>query len=145
MQKRKLNVELVPESCWGLSLAKILPKKLWEIIRKDAISRSNGVCSICGTKPKTLHAHERWIYDEKNAVQKLEDVIAVCPLCHSAIHINRTYLAGNYERAEDHYQKVNGVSYAEMKEDFKKANEENLKRNSIENWTQNFDWLRRFD
>lgn len=145
MNNRKLKIELVPESLWGFSLAKALPKKLWDIIRKDAISRSDGVCCICGAKSKILHGHETWSYNEQTKVQKLENVIAVCPLCHSAIHLNRSYVVGDFKRAEDQYMKVNGVSYAQMKQDLKQANEDNLRRSQIYDWTQNFDWLRRFD
>lgn len=145
MKKRKLEFELVPSGCWGLSLAKIFPKKLWNVIRKYAIEKSQNKCSICGANSKVLHAHERWSYNLEKGVQKLEDVIAVCPLCHSAIHINRTFLTGNLFKAEEQYMKVNGVSYAQMKQDLKQANELNEKRSQASFISQDFTWLRKFD
>ena len=99
---------------------------------------------ICGKKTDALDAHEKWSYDEEKGVQKLEDVIAVCKDCHNAIHICRTQAVGNAERAEDHYMKVNGCSYAEMRADMGKANEINERRNKVNEWKQDLTWLKRF-
>ena len=106
---RKLNFELVPAGCWKSNLRAVLSKKQWDYIKKDAKIRSGGKCSICGKKTKFLDAHEVWSYDIKKGVQKLDDVISVCKDCHSAIHIGRTSLVGNLERAENHYLKVRDI------------------------------------
>ena len=86
--------------------------------------RANYKCAICGRPVKRLEAHEQWSYDEEKGVQKLENIIAVCHDCHSVIHIGRTQLVGDIERAEKHYMKVNGVSYVEYIKDLGKANED---------------------
>ena len=104
---KKINIELVPDSCWYSNLRSALEPKMWEIIKKDAKSRANGRCSICGKKTTRLEAHEKWSYDEEKGVQKLEDVISICHDCHSAIHMERTQLFGDIIRAEEHYMKVN--------------------------------------
>ena len=65
----KLNFELVPDGCWYSNLRSELPKKLWDIVRKDAYARANGNCMICGRPAKRLEAHEKWSYDEKTATQ----------------------------------------------------------------------------
>ena len=142
--KYKLNFELVPDSCWYSNLRTLLSKKQWDFIRKDAIARSNGVCAICGAKVKRLEGHEQWEYDEKNGIQKLVNVIAVCHDCHSVIHIGRTQLVGDIERAEKHFQKVNNCSYADYRKALGQANEDHQRRNQVSQWNLDLTWLQRF-
>lgn len=141
----KLNFELVPDGCWYSNLRSILSKSDWEIIKSAVRKKAEGKCSICGVKSKVLHAHEVWSYDEKNAVQKLEKVIAVCPDCHSVIHIGFTQLKGDEKRAEEHFMKVNGCSYAEYRQALGKANEEHKRRNKVSEWTLDLSWLKDFE
>lgn len=141
---RKLNFELVPDGCWYSNLRSLLSKKQWDFLRSDAKERSGGKCAVCGRKTNRLEAHERWSYDKQNAVQKLEDVVAVCKDCHSVIHIGRTQLLGDEQRAEKHYMKVNNCSYAEYREALGKANEEHRKLNEISEWKLDLTWLKRF-
>lgn len=141
---KKLNFELVPDSCWCSNLRTILSKKQWDYIRKDAIERAGKKCSICGKQTSRLEAHEQWIYDEEKCVQKLSNVIAVCKDCHSAIHIGRTSLVGDVESAENHYMKINDCSYAEMRKDLGQANIEHQRRNKKSDWKLDLSWLERF-
>lgn len=89
---------------------------------------------ICGAPVRRLEAHERWSYDEANAVQKLEDVVAVCHACHEVIHIGRTQLDGREREASEHFMKVNGCSYAEYKRALGEANADHRRRNAIPEW-----------
>ena len=95
MDKKILKIELVPDGCWYSNLRTLLTKEQWEYLKADAKRRAGGKCSICGGKTAYPDAHERWSYDEKKGVQKLEDIVAVCKDCHSVIHIGRTYLKGD--------------------------------------------------
>ena len=140
----KLNFELVPDGCWYSNLRSILSKKQWDFLKSYAKEKSDGRCAICGKKTNSLHAHERWSYDEKNAVQKLEDIIAVCPDCHSVIHIGRTQLKGDAERAENHFMKVNNCSYAEFRKAMGEANEVHTRRNKIPEWKLDLSFLKQF-
>ena len=143
MKSYKLTFECVPEACWRDSLAQRLPRELWDKIRKDAYARAGHRCSICGAKGR-LEAHEKWSYDEKKGIQKLEDIIAVCKDCHSAIHIGYTSIKGNLEKAENHYMKVNGVSYAIMKNDLSIANQKHKKLNEVSEWKLDLSFLKRY-
>ena len=143
-KERKLKFELVPDGCWYYNLRSILSKEQWNFVKEDAKERAGGKCMICGKKSSRLEAHEVWSYNEKNAVQKLEDVISVCPDCHSSIHIGRTQLKGNAEKAEDHYMKVNGISYSEMRADMGKANEQHRSLNEVSDWKLDLTWLKRY-
>lgn len=86
----KLNFELVPESCWYSNLRTALPPEVWDTIRKKAYARANGRCMICSEPTRRLEAHEQWEYDDKNKIQSLSNIIAVCKSCHEVIHIGRT-------------------------------------------------------
>ena len=141
---RKLQFELVPDSCWYSNLRSILSKKQWDYLRKEAYDRAQGRCMICGRSAKRLEAHEKWSYDEKNKVQKLEDIIAVCHDCHSVIHIGRTSLVGNMERAEKHYMKVNACSYTDFLKDLGIANTQHQRRNEIDAWKLDLSYLERY-
>lgn len=140
----KLNFELVPDGCWYSNLRSELPKKLWDIVRKDAYARANGKCMICGRPAKRLEAHEKWSYNEKTATQKLEDVIAVCHTCHSVIHIGRTQLLGEEDKAIAQFMRVNKCSYADYIKALGEANARHRKLNEIPEWKLDITWLKRF-
>ena len=140
----KLNFEFVPDGCWYSNLRSLLSKHDWDLLKADAKSRANGKCMICGAKTNRLDAHERWSYDKKKCVQKLEDIVAVCKDCHSVIHINHTYLKGDGERAENHFIKVNECSYAEFRRAMGEANELHKQLNEVAEWVLDLTYLRRY-
>lgn len=140
----KLNFELVPDSCWYSNLRSILSPAQWNAVRKEAYARADGRCAVCGTPTRRLEAHERWEYDEKNAVQKLADVIAVCHKCHSVMHIGRTQLMGGEEEASAHFMKVNGCTYAEYRKALGEANEAHRRRNLVPEWKLDLSYLKKF-
>lgn len=140
----KLMIELVPDGCWYSNLRTILSKKQWDFLKADAKCRANGKCMICGKKTDKLDAHEKWSYDRENRMQKLEDILAVCKDCHSVIHMERTQLMGDAERAEDHFMKVNNCSYVEMRKAMGIANEEHQKNNQVSEWLLDLSYLKRF-
>lgn len=141
--KRKLNFELIPDACWGVNIHALFSKKVWDYVRHNALERAGNTCEICGKKTSKLDCHEIWSYDEKKGIQKLENVVCVCRDCHNTMHIGRTQLLGNSEKAEDHYMKVNNVSYVEMKQDLKKANEEHKRRNLVSVWKLDLTYLKK--
>lgn len=140
----KLNFELVPDSCWYSNLRTILSKKQWDFLKADAKERADGKCMICGRITEKLEAHEKWSYDENACVQKLEDIIAVCKDCHCVIHIGRTQLKGDEERAEKHFMKVNECSYAEYRKALGEANVVHRRRNEVSEWKLDLSYLKRF-
>ena len=140
----KLNFELVPDGCWYSNLRSILSKKQWDFIRHDAYARAEGKCMICGRKTDRLDAHERWSYDLENAVQKLEEVVAVCKSCHAVIHIGLTQLRGGEENAEKHFMRVNKCTYADYRKALGEANEIHQKLNQIPEWKLDLTYLKRY-
>jgi len=140
----KLEFELVPDGCWYSNLRSVLSVRQWDAVRKDAYRRAGGKCMICGAACSRLEAHERWSYDETLAIQKLEDVIAVCPACHAVIHIGRTQLKGDEKAACEHFMRVNGVGYAEYRKALGEANIVHARRNRVPEWALDISWLKRF-
>ena len=143
-KKLKLNFEILPSGAFYSNLRTVLSKKAWDFIRKDAYSRFNNKCSICASKPKILDAHEVWHFDLETKTQTLVDVIPVCHLCHSVIHISRTQLVGNEDMAIAHFKKVNGVDFSAYTSALKQANLKNVQLDKVDSWILNLDWLKRF-
>lgn len=140
----KLNFELVPDSCWYSNLRSILKPKDWDFIRRDAYARAEGKCMICGRKVKRLEAHEKWSYNMEAQTQKLEEVIAVCHACHSVIHIGRTQLIGEEERAIKHFCYVNKCSYSQYIKALGEANILHQERNKVGEWKLDLTYLQRY-
>ena len=140
----KLNFEMVPDSCWYSNLRSMLKPKDWDMVRKSTYSEANGKCMICGRPSKRLEAHEQWSYDLETETQKLERVIAVCHDCHSVIHIGRTQLMGDEDRAIAHFCKVNGCSYADYRKALGEANELHRRRNQVNEWKLDLSYLKKF-
>ena len=141
-KKYKLNFETVPEECWYSNLRSVLKPAEWDKVRKDAYARAGGKCCVCGRKNTRLEAHEKWSYDDKKALQKLEDVVALCHACHEVVHINRTQLMGRGMDAMEHFQRVNHCSQMEFHEALQQSNEEYLRRNRVEGWVTDITWLK---
>jgi len=130
----KLNFELIPDGCWYSNLRTLLKPFQWDILRKDAYSRAGGKCMICSAKVRRLEAHERWSFNSETKVQKLEEIIAICHSCHSVIHIGRTQLLGDEEKAINHYQKVNNCNYATYRKNLGEANLLHKELNKVDEW-----------
>lgn len=139
-KKYKLEFDLVPEECWGYSLYHLLPPADWDKVRKDAYRRAGYKCRICGAKGR-LEAHEKWSYDDAKALQKLEDVVALCHSCHEVKHVARAQLTGRGMDVMEHFMRVNQCSQMDYHKALGKANEEYQKRNKVEGWVTDLTWL----
>src|SRR3989344_8527269 len=76
-KKLKLTIDLVPASSWNQNLRSLLKPKMWENLRKETYKKYKFRCAFCKSQGR-LHAHEVWDYDDKNYVQKLVNIIALC-------------------------------------------------------------------
>ncbi|ABY33893.1 MAG TPA: HNH endonuclease [Chloroflexus aurantiacus] len=107
----RLVIELVPSTSWYANMRKVLPRKVWDNIRKSVYAEYGHRCGICGATGR-LECHERWEYDDEKHIQTLRGFIALCPLCHRVKHIG---LAGihaakgivDYEKVAQHFMNVN--------------------------------------
>lgn len=91
---RLLEIELVPITCWGISLCNgvkgVCSKKRWAKIRQQYIKEQGRKCEVCGETKGQMYLHEQWSYDGGKHIRKLVGLILVCEKCHLATHIGRT-------------------------------------------------------
>jgi hypothetical protein len=127
----KLEIELVPKTCWNSNLRKAVSQAEWDTIRNRAYAEANHKCSICkgefdlkipNASPRRLECHEIWGYDDRQHVQKLVGFQALCQDCHHNKHIGffaatcpRELLKELMEALIAHSLKVNGITEAEYK------------------------------
>jgi hypothetical protein len=71
-------------------------------------------CEICGRKSK-LECHEVWFYDDRNYIQKLVKMIALCYDCHMVKHIGLAKIRGQYKKALKHLANANKISIEDAK------------------------------
>ena len=144
MQKKtyKLNFQLVPDGCQGTNLRSVLPREQWDRLRRAAYRRAGNRCAICGAEGR-LEAPEVWEYDDERHIQRLADIIAVCPACHAVIHIGRTSLLGREAEAQEHFKKVNGATQSEYHKALGEANRIHAERSRHE-WLTDISALAKF-
>lgn len=143
MDDPKLTIELVPESCHFSNLRSNLTKADWDTLRKACYRRFDYHCSVCGGVGRThpVEAHELWEYDDKNLVQKLVDIVALCPDCHKVKHMGLSILKGWDECAREHLAKVNGWTKGKALK-YEAACFEEWQRRSLFHWTLDISWLK---
>ena len=131
-EKRKLNIQLVPQKCWFHNLRSLIPN--WQAVSK--FIRSKGKCDICGKQTDDLDAHEVWKYDDKQCIQSLKDIICVCKDCHACIHMGFTQIQGEdaFSKAITHYINVNNLTKSQFETDWKEAGAVWLMRSCM-TWT----------
>ena len=108
-QTLKLQIELVPGSCWWSNVRSNVTDKQWDNIRKPAYQKANFVCEICGEKgtQHPVECHEVWIYDDTSLTQRLGFFQALCPMCHEVKHIGLAGVRGNGDRAFNRFKTIN--------------------------------------
>lgn len=113
----KLELELIPESTWGKSLAQLLPKEVWDDLRREVYAAFGHKCAICGTADKQLHCHEVWGFDDKKHIQRLVGFKCLCVDCHDIKHWGRTVLiahkngdTGRLSYLTKHFCRINNCS-----------------------------------
>ena len=100
----RLEIELVPRSCWGRSLAQELPRPLWDKLRRMIYRRYLYTCRICRAYGEEVHCHEVWKYhDGRKKIQELVDLTCLCKSCHEIKHWGRTSAENLAGRISDDY------------------------------------------
>ena len=143
MDKILLTIDLVPQTVWYKNLRSMLSKEEWDIIRRWAYKKADYKCEICGGKGDKwpVEAHEVWEYDNRNKIQKLIDVRALCPMCHKVKHIGLAQLKGEYDIALQHLAKVNNWTLDEAQKYIDRQVETWRERNMYE-WETDISFAR---
>ncbi len=138
----KLSAELVPKTAWNLSLAKLLPRSVWNGIREGHIQQNGKKCEICGKTEGIFNLHEIWNYDEVNHIQKLDGFVLLCTWCHHVKHIGLAGILANegkldYDKLVEHFCRVNACTEKDFEKHVKDAFAVWGKRSQYP-WKQNF-------
>lgn len=143
MDKLKLTIELVPQTCWFSNLRKVLTTSEWDRVRKYTYSLSEDrSCMICGTHEGRLSAHEIWEYDMQTHTQKLIGLIALCDDCHMVKHIGLAQIQGKFILAQNHFCKVNQCDGVVLDEAMQEAYEMYHIRSDIDDWKLDISYLK---
>jgi hypothetical protein len=110
MAPLRLAIEPIPARSRRASLAQLLPRPLWDRLRRSVYRRAGHRCRACG-RAGQLHCHEIWGYHDPTGCQSLRGVRALCQDCHRATHILFTHDSDERQRLLEHYTRVNGLSW----------------------------------
>jgi len=92
LSKYKLCASLIPKGSFFANLRKILKREQWDLIRRFVYKKDSYKCFICGKSGIRLEAHEHWDYDYENSIQKLQNINALCKMCHLNIHLGLAFI-----------------------------------------------------
>ena len=142
MEKPRLDVELVPRTCFFSNLRSNLKPKVWEDIRQRVILAADHHCEICGSSGGgySLECHEIWQYDDETGVQSLIGLVALCKACHRAKHLALAREKGWEAAARHHIMRVNSWTHAQTHEYIEQVFTVFESRSQTE-WDLNIDWL----
>jgi hypothetical protein len=84
----------------------------WDIVRKQAYRKANYQCCVCRGRGKEwpVAAADVWIFDKAHGIQRLENVIALCPECNQARYAAWKIYKGENLEAAEHFAKVNALA-----------------------------------
>lgn len=116
-----LFVDLVPSSCWFTNVRSCVSPKDWERLRRMITNRAGQRCEACGAAPDHaqgiwLEAHERWVYDDTQLVQRLGRLICLCTRCHTVTHFGYAQVRGLGPQALRHLMHVTGMTETQARE-----------------------------
>lgn len=109
MNKIVLEIQLIPSTSFYKNVRQIVTKKQWKIICSQVYSKYYHQCSICNDVGKNhpVEGHEVWEYDDKNHIQILKEIVALCPMCHLTTHFGFAQVQGKQNQAIKHLMKIN--------------------------------------
>lgn len=140
----KLELDLVPQTCWFSNLRSELSSKDWNALRRTQRARDRYRCQGCGCyRAKGLHCHERWTYLEMNGrrVQRLAGLMTLCRWCHEVKHMGFAELQGRGGDALVHFAEVNELTPEEAHRQVEEAFRVWRDR-SRHDWELDISWLK---
>lgn len=110
--KLSLTVELVPTTCWYSNVRSNVRPSTWDRLQREVGIRNSYRCEICGGRGPNhpIEAHEEWSYDDHRQVQRLAQLVALCPNCHSVKHIGHAMQQGDIQKALAWLTSVNKIT-----------------------------------
>jgi len=109
-----LTIEPIAAGSRLASLAKLLPRRQWDRLRRAAYRHAGYRCQACGG-PGRLHCHEVWQYNDRTGYQWLRGFQALCARCHAVKHL--AFIRDPLPRRKllQHFMAVNRLSQQEAR------------------------------
>lgn len=141
MNDFRLQIELVPANAWGRNLRKQVRDSIWKKLRAEVFANAKNRCEICGADGK-LNCHEVWSYDDKNHIQRLTALQAVCQMCHHVSHYGMSQILAaqgylDLREVDKHFLRVNRATLDDLEKHKKEAYTNFLRRSRIK-WKIHF-------
>jgi len=113
-----MQMDIIPATSWGASLANLLTQASWQSIRGPIVERYGRLCEICGEKQHHIECHERWEYftpksESVPGIQRLGGLFSLCQACHEMFHLGKAEMQSRTEIVLDRLSMVNRWSFAE--------------------------------
>lgn len=89
MRPELLQHPQIPAALAGVSPRIIMGQDWWDVQRRIVYAKNSGHCWACGEEGR-LEAHEVYEVDYKLGRMVFIEIVALCGLCHSFVHIGRT-------------------------------------------------------
>lgn len=99
--------DMLPVTTWEQNVRNLMGSAAWDRMRRHAYKAAGFRCEICGASGK-LEAHEKFVLYNETSVQRLERIMALCPLCHKAHHLGIARRLGMLRDVKAHMLWVNG-------------------------------------
>lgn len=143
----KLQIEMVPSSCWFSNVRSQVSARQWDIIRHAIYKKADNKCEICSGRGSRhpVECHEVWEYDDTTHIQKLLKLVALCPLCHEVKHLGLAELRGNAFRAIQRFIDINHLDYDPQEaNDIINAVSRQREERGLAQWTLDISLLKEF-
>lgn len=137
--KPVLIPEMLPVTTWEQNIRHLLGPDAWDRMRKHAYRYAGYRCEICGDAGR-LEAHEAWKLVNETCTQKLERVLALCPLCHKAHHLGIARRLGIFGEVRAQLRRVNGWNDRQLDAAIQEAYEVWEQRSEMP-WEVDLSWL----
>jgi hypothetical protein len=126
LRKLVLTIDMIPHTSFMNNVRKVVSQSDWDIIRRETYTKYNHACGACGMAEVVLECHEIWGFDDKNNVQKLTGLIALCSDCHRIKHFGFAQMLADrgeldIESLTRHFLKVNRCRRVTFDKHFKES------------------------
>ena len=116
-----INVELIPSTAFYKNIRSEFSTHDWDLLRRYVYREADYNCQICGGRGPNhpVECHELWSYNYP--IQKIIDLVALCPACHECHHVGRAEKQGRLEVVTEHIIYVNSWTRSKTIDHIRKA------------------------
>lgn len=113
-----IRINLIPQTTWGRNLRALMPQEEWRAFaRAHVYARTGSVCLVCGGRGPAwpVEADEVWHFDDDACIQRLADVVPLCPRCHEVRSAGYATTNGRGDDATAHLAWVERIPVSHAK------------------------------